>query len=226
MAKKKSSNGLLSAGVIILAFLIIGGLIAIIFALQYYVDTNPKKEPQNPDVNAVAGDENEVVINFDYPEFQSSKVIKSPEDVDSKISYEIRKSDPCGMFTAVIREDKVYIQKKDITGLFDSTYVDSKIEANKLYEIGNINKKVIDVHIGYCGEGIKNPMMLILTEDGSLRYVKLLDAITTGNYAASDVALKKAVRIEDVAVTKDNVETNSIVIITEDGNIYDLLNII
>ena len=102
----------------------------------------------------------------------------------------------------------------------------SKMENDKLYEIGNIDKKVIDIHIGYRGNGIVNPILLILTEDGSLRHVKLVDAIANGTYAASDVILKKVVRIEDVVVSKNNVETNSIVLITEDGNIYDIANII
>ena len=225
MAKKGVSQGILKGFIILFAFLIIGGFVAIIFVLQYYEDTNPKKEAKGPGVNEIIESGNEV-IDFDYPEFNSSKVIKSTDDVDSKIKYEIKTSDPQGMFSAIIRDDKVYIQKKDTTGIFESTYTNSKMENDKLYEIGNIDKKVIDIHIGYCGNGIVNPILLILTEDGSLRHVKLVDAIANGTYAASDVILKKVVRIEDVVVSKNNVETNSIVLITEDGNIYDIANII
>jgi len=216
MSNRDLPKGVLRGAIIFLAFLVIGALVGIIFLLQYYSNTHPA----NNNNSAIEGNQtNEVeeeLGDYEYPDFKSSKVLKSSDDVDSDIKYEIKTADAQGMFSAFIINDKVYIQKKDITGLFDETYINSTIEENKFYEIGNIDKKVIDIHIGYVGEGIINPVLLILTEDGSLRYLKLADAVSTGNYNASDVITKKIVRMEDVSVTKDNKNSNSIIVITKD----------
>lgn len=230
MAKKISEKSIKSI-VIFLALLVLIGIIAIaVFCIIFVNDiTEDTDTPYTNNVNNISNNiTNENNIDYNYPEFDESKIVKTTENIDKETSYNIKDYDEQGIFSAIIDESKVYIKLEDINNNFNILYPSSNLKKDQSYEIKNITEKVIDINFGYLGENYSKLVLLLLCENGDIKYVDLSTSnVLNENLVANDnIIANNIVRIENVVTVDNNKETNTIIVISNDGMSYNVQDLI
>lgn len=228
---KKMSDKTIKTIVIILALLVLIGIIAIItFSVIFVNDITEDTDSANTNTaNSISNSLTaENVIDYDYPEFDETKIVKTTENVDKEVSYIIKDYDDQGIFSATIEDDKVYIKLEDINNNFNTLYKNSALIKNQKYEIKNVTEKVIDIHFGYLGDSYSKLVLLLLCENGDIRYIDLSTSNNlNGEFLANDnIIAKNIVRIENVIATEGEIESKTIILISNNGTSYNIQDLI
>ena len=228
---KKMSDKTIKTIVIILALLVLIGIVAIItFSVIFVNDITEDTDSANTNTaNSISNSLTaENVIDYDYPEFDETKIVKTTENVDKEVSYIIKDYDDQGIFSATIEDDKVYIKLEDINNNFNTLYKNSALIKNQKYEIKNVTEKVIDIHFGYLGDSYSKLVLLLLCENGDIRYIDLSTSNNlNGEFLANDnIIAKNIVRIENVIATEGEIESKTIILISNNGTSYNIQDLI
>lgn len=230
MAKKLSESNV-KALVIVLISLICLAIIAVVIFIVIFINDitgdNDNESVSNTDNTNTTNTLEENAIDYEYPIFDESKVIRSAEDSEKEITYNIKEYDSRGLFSATIVDNKVYISKEDLSGNFNSIYPNSSLNTGESYEISNITENIIDIHFGYVGTDYNRLILVVLAENGDVKYVDLSTTTNLdGNFVASDVIANNIVRIENVFINEDNSNRMSIILISNNESAYNVEDLI
>ena len=220
---KKLSNGQVKFLVISLLILIIVGLSSIA-GIVFYTLNKAISGNNNSNVATEDTDENTVESNieYEYPTFDNDKILKVAGDSEDK-SYNIKKYDALGIFSAAIKDNKVYFTIEDLNEKYDTLFSSEVFKKNVEYNITTEDLKVIDVHIGYIGTDFSKPILLILESSGKVYAIDVKSVLEKGTITLNESIANNIVRIEDV---EDSKKEKSIILIRNDKTIYDVKNLI
>lgn len=232
MAKKMSEKSIRRI-VIILALLVLVGIISIIvFSAIFFNDLTKESDEQSSLSNTTNTSENELITqsveDYNYPVFDETKIVKTTGNIDKEVSYTIKELDNQGIFSASISDNKVYVELEDINNKFNDLYKNANLTKNQTYEVKNITEKVIDIHFGYIGNDFNRLFLILLCENGDVRYIDLSTSNTlNGEFLVNDnVIAKNIVRIENVIMKDSDGESNSIILISNNGTSYSMQDLI
>lgn len=126
-----------------------------------------------------------------------------PSKVKNKLSNQVvnrqDKFDRNGLYVKIDDNGNVYLY---VTSK-DSLYNSSKMELSKEYQVTGFSGKVVDVFLGYEGQGgVDYPLILFLMEDGSVEYLNAKQAVENLDFKSNGKLnyLSNIVRFEEASI--------------------------
>lgn len=100
-----------------------------------------------------------------------------------------------------------------------------KAPLDKVIEVTGFTKKVVDVFIGGCGQGVDFPIVLFLMEDGTVEYLDSKVAIENNKFVSAGKLenVENIVRFERADAFHENIGGYiTVIAIDKDGYFYDV----
>lgn len=211
MKKKRNSSEVKRMIFLLVAILVIVMIGLVIFLFNVDVDNSSLRSGQNAETS---NEDNFVEVN-------ENGIITS--ELNYQSSYDFISNSLDGEYQVALSDDKLFFNILD-EDAFNEKYPNNNLETENEIKIGEYGIK--QINIGKIGD---KEYLVIIVDGGKVGIMDIGEAMNNNNLAIRDELVSfnvGAIRIENV-IRRDDVESeNTIVIVTEDGQGYDLLEFI
>lgn len=211
MKKKRNSSEVKRMIFLLVAILVIVMIGLVIFLFNVDVDNSSLRSGQNAETS---NEDNFVEVN-------ENEIITS--ELNYQSSYDFISNSLDGEYQVALSDDKLFFNILD-EDVFNEKYPNNNLETENEIKIGEYGIK--QINIGKMGD---KEYLVIIVDGGKVGIMDIGEAVNNNNLAIRDELVSfnvGAIRIENV-IRRDDVESeNTIVIVTEDGQGYDLLEFI
>lgn len=211
MKKKRNSSEVKRMIFLLVAILVIVMIGLVIFLFNVDVDNSSLRSGQNAETS---NEDNFVEVN-------ENEIITS--ELNYQSSYDFISNSLDGEYQVALSDDKLFFNILD-EDAFNEKYPNNNLETENEIKIGEYGIK--QINIGKIGD---KEYLVIIVDGGKVGIMDIGEAVNNNNLAIRDELVSfnvGAIRIENV-IRRDDVESeNTIVIVTEDGQGYDLLEFI
>lgn len=211
MKKKRNSSEVKRMIFLLVAILVIVMIGLVIFLFNVDVDNSSLRSGQNAETS---NEDNFVEVN-------ENGIITS--ELNYQSSYDFISNSLDGEYQVALSDDKLFFNILD-EDAFNEKYPNNNLETKNEIKIGEYGIK--QINIGKIGD---KEYLVIIVDGGKVGIMDIGEAVNNNNLAIRDELVSfnvGAIRIENV-IRRDDVESeNTIVIVTEDGQGYDLLEFI
>lgn len=211
MKKKRNSSEVKRMIFLLVAILVIVMIGLVIFLFNVDVDNSSLRSGQNAETS---NEDNFVEVN-------ENGIITS--ELNYQSSYDFISNSLDGEYQVALSDDKLFFNILD-EDAFNEKYPNNNLETENEIKIGEYGIK--QINIGKIGD---KEYLVIIVDGGKVGIMDIGEAVNNNNLAIRDELVSfnvGAIRIENV-IRRDDVESeNTIVIVTEDGQGYDLLEFI
>ena len=211
MKKKRNSSEVKRMIFLLVAILVIVMIGLVIFLFNVDVDISSLRSGQNAETS---NEDNFVEVN-------ENGIITS--ELNYQSSYDFISNSLDGEYQVALSDDKLFFNILD-EDAFNEKYPNNNLETENEIKIGEYGIK--QINIGKIGD---KEYLVIIVDGGKVGIMDIGEAVNNNNLAIRDELVSfnvGAIRIENV-IRRDDVESeNTIVIVTEDGQGYDLLEFI
>ena len=211
MKKKRNSSEVKRMIFLLVAILVIVMIGLVIFLFNVDVDNSSLRSGQNAETS---NEDNFVEVN-------ENEIITS--ELNYQSSYDFISNSLDGEYQVALSDDKLFFNILD-EDAFNEKYPNNNLETENEIKIGEYGIK--QINIGKMGD---KEYLVIIVDGGKVGIMDIGEAVNNNNLAIRDELVSfnvGAIRIENV-IRRDDVESeNTIVIVTEDGQGYDLLEFI
>ncbi len=174
--------------------------------------------------------EEKIVYKYERPTINTNKCLNPTNGASYSFSRGVD-SNYLDLTCTISSNRKVSLTFNNVSSLKDNYgyTINNKINVNSTLnsfstEIANFSADVIDVYLGYMGQGIGQETVLFLMKDGSVEYLPIKDAFKNNTFKSYGKlsSVNDIVEIINGNVKYENGGNRAVFAIKQDGSFYEL----